>query len=75
VFRAGRKIDEEAVNARKEIFKSIVEQESDVYYTSSRILDDGVIDPRDSRNIVGLCLQIIHGGDVKGGNLYGVSRM
>ena len=73
--RQGRKIDEEKAAARKEMFRSVVEQESDVYYTSSRILDDGVIDPRDTRNIIGLCLSVIHGDKVEGGNIYGVSRM
>jgi hypothetical protein len=39
------------------------------------MLDDGVIDPRDTRNVVGFCLNVIHGREVKGGNLYGISRM
>lgn len=36
--RAGKQVDEQAMASRKEMFKSLVEQESDVYYTSSRIL-------------------------------------
>jgi acetyl-CoA carboxylase carboxyltransferase component len=60
---------------RKEMFRSLVEQESDVYYTSSRMLDDGIIDPRDTRLILAFCLTVIHGNEVRGGNLYGVSRM
>ena len=74
-YRSGRKIDEEAANARKEMFRSLVEQESDVYYTSSRMIDDGVIDPRDTRTILAICLSVIYGSQVAGGNLYGVSRM
>ena len=73
--RSGKKINEEMAAARKEMFKSVVEQESDVYYTSSRMLDDGVIDPRDTRHVVGLCLSVIYGNSVRGGNLYGISRM
>jgi hypothetical protein len=39
--RSGKKIDEEQAEARKTMFKSLVEEESDVYYTSSRMIDDG----------------------------------
>ncbi|KAI3660139.1 hypothetical protein MP638_002536 [Amoeboaphelidium occidentale] len=65
----------ELAESRKEVFRSLVEKESDVWYTTSRMLDDGVIDPRDTRNVVGFCLNVIHGREVKGGNLYGISRM
>ncbi|KAJ3300160.1 Acetyl-coenzyme A carboxylase carboxyl transferase subunit beta 2 [Borealophlyctis nickersoniae] len=73
--RAIRKIDEEALATRLEMFKSAVEAEQDVYFTSSRLLDDGVIDPRDTRSVLGICLSVIYGDEVKGGNLYGVARM
>lgn len=73
--RSGKKVDEEMANARKEMFRSLVEQESDVFYTSSRLLDDGVIDPRDTRFVIGICLSVIHSNEVQGGNTYGVSRM
>ncbi|CAG8611234.1 2589_t:CDS:10 [Paraglomus brasilianum] len=73
--RAKRAIDEEAAEARKNMIRAVVEEESDVYWTSSRVLDDGVIDPRMTRTIVGFCLSVIYNSDVKGGNLYGVSRM
>lgn len=73
--RSGREIDEEQATARKEMFRSVVEEESDVYWTSSRVLDDGIIDPRETRTIIGFCLSVIYNNEVKGGNLYGVSRM
>lgn len=57
------------------MFRSLVEQESDVYFTSSRMLDDGIIDPRDTRYVLGICLSVIYGNTVFGGNTYGVSRM
>ena len=73
--RLGKKIDEEAAQQRKDLFRSLVEQESDVYFTSSRALDDGIIDPRDTRSVLGFCLTAIHQNRVKGGNLNGISRM
>jgi acetyl-CoA carboxylase carboxyltransferase component len=71
----GVEIDEELANQRKAMFQMSVENESDVYYTSSRILDDGIIDPRDTRTVLGFCLATIYNTKVEGGNLYGVSRM
>ncbi|KAH8550086.1 ClpP/crotonase-like domain-containing protein [Umbelopsis sp. PMI_123] len=73
--RAGIEIDEEVAATRKEMFQSLVESESDVYYTSARMLDDGIIDPRDTRTVLGFCLSVVYNKEVKGGNLYGVSRM
>jgi acetyl-CoA carboxylase carboxyltransferase component len=75
MFRSGKKVDEEQAEARKAMFRSLVEEESNVYYTSSRMIDDGVIDPRDTRNVLGMCLSVVYGAAVSGGNLYGVSRM
>jgi acetyl-CoA carboxylase carboxyltransferase component len=49
---------------------------ADVYYTSSRCIDDGVIDPRDTRTILGVCLEVIYcNTEVKGDNLFGISRL
>jgi len=73
--RAKMPINEEMAAARKAMLHATVEQESDVYYTSSRLIDDGVIDPRDTRTILGLCLSAIYSNQVEGGNLCGVSRM
>ena len=42
--RRGIKIDEERQQALTEMFKMDVENQSDSYYTSSRLLDDGIID-------------------------------
>ena len=72
---AGIEIDEGIASSRKQMFQSLVESESDVYYTSARMLDDGIIDPRDTRTVLGFCLCVIYNEEVKGGNLYGVSRM
>ncbi|KAI8067806.1 ClpP/crotonase-like domain-containing protein [Gongronella butleri] len=73
--RAGKKIDEELLEQRKQMFQMSVEMESDVYYTSSRLLDDGIISPLDTRAVIGFCLAAIYNNRVEGGNLYGVSRM
>ncbi|KAI9592491.1 carboxyl transferase [Syncephalis fuscata] len=72
---AGRQINEEEQAARKALMHNVVEQEADVYYTSSRLLDDGIIDPRDTRTVLGISLSVIYGSQVKGGNLHGIARI
>jgi len=45
-------------------------------FLSGRIYDDGIIDPRDTRTVLGLCLSVIHGAPVHGTRTgYGVFRM
>jgi len=45
-------------------------------FLSGRIYDDGIIDPRDTRTVLGLCLSVIHGAAVQGTRTgYGVFRM
>lgn len=73
--KAGKTIDEQQATMRKEMFRQIVEDQSSAYYTSSRIIDDGIIDPRDTRNVLGLCLSVVYSGEVKGDNTCGVSRL
>ena len=54
-----------------------IEQQSAALAMSGRVYDDGVIDPRDTRTVLGLCLWIVSrtapadGGDSR----YGVFRM
>jgi acyl-CoA carboxylase subunit beta len=73
--RRGIELDEDIAAQRKHMFREQVEHSSDVFYTSSRCIDDGVIDPRDTRHVLSFCLSIVFSGHVQGGNLYGVSRM
>jgi len=75
--RAGQ-LDEKTkqmAEMKKEIMRQKIVEEGSSYYTTSRIIDDGLIDPRNTRNIVGFCLSIIYNNDIKGANLFGVSRL
>jgi len=73
--KTGRIINEEQAAMRNAMFQKLVEQQSDVYYTSGRVIDDGIIDPRDTRTVVGICVSIIYNSTIQGGNLFGISRM
>jgi acyl-CoA carboxylase subunit beta len=73
---AGRPFDEDADAAMKAAVESQIEAESLPMFLSGRIYDDGIIDPRDTRTVLGLCLSVIHGAPVHGTRTgYGVFRM
>ena len=73
---AGRPFDEDADAAMKTAVESQIEAESLPMFLSGRIYDDGIIDPRDTRTVLGLCLSVIHGAPVQGTRTgYGVFRM
>ncbi|HWG98427.1 MAG TPA: carboxyl transferase domain-containing protein [Pilimelia sp.] len=42
---------------------------------SGQLHDDGVIDPRDTRTVLGVCLSAVHSGPVSGAENFGVFRM
>ena len=42
---------------------------------SSRGYDDGIIDPRDTRTVLGMALSAVHNEEVKGAEGFGVFRM
>ena len=73
--RAGIEFDEEADAQRHMMIKMKIEQEEQASYVSGRVLDDGIIDPRDSRTVLGMALSAVHSGSVAGTDRFGVFRM
>eukprot|EP00854_Cymbomonas_tetramitiformis_P004711 gene4711-5764_t len=64
----GKKIDESVFEKSRAMLRAQVENEGNVYYTSSRLIDDGIIDPRDTRDVLAVCLSAIYSGEgVDGG--------
>lgn len=53
-----------------------IDAESTALYAAARIRDDGPIDPRDSRRVLGLCLAICREGGQRRlhPNSFGVAR-
>ena len=51
------------------------EKESLALYATGRVADDGIIDPRDTRTVLGITLSACHNAEVKGAEGYGVFRM
>jgi acetyl-CoA carboxylase carboxyltransferase component len=70
----GTPYDEDADATMRQAVESQIEAESLPMFLSGRLYDDGVIDPRDSRTVVGLCLSAIHSAPVHGTTAYGVFR-
>jgi len=72
---AGRPFDEEADRARAAAIESQIEAESHAFFVTARLYDDGIIDPRDTRTVLGLTLSAAHSAPVKGRRGFGVFRM
>ncbi|MEU8662189.1 acyl-CoA carboxylase subunit beta [Actinoplanes philippinensis] len=71
----GVPFDEQADAAMRALVEKQVEEQSLAYFTSGLGYDDGVIDPRDTRTILGICLSAIHSAPVTGARGYGVFRL
>jgi len=67
--------DEQADAAMREAVQAQIEREQTAWANSSRVYDDAVIDPRDTRTVLGLCLSVIHNAEIRGQRGYGVFRM
>jgi acetyl-CoA carboxylase carboxyltransferase component len=72
---AGREYDAEADERRRQQIEAQIERESDAFFVSARLYDDGVIDPRDTRSVLGIALSAAHSGPVEGRRGFGVFRM
>ena len=57
---AGKPWSGEDEEAFKQPIRDQYEQQGNPYYASARLWDDGVIDPADTRRILGLCLAAVH---------------
>ncbi len=44
-------------------------------FMSGQLYDDGIIDPRDTRTVLGISLSVCHNNEIRGTRGYGVFRM
>ena len=70
----GQPYDEEADAGMRAFVEQSVEEQSLPYVLSGMLYDDGVIDPRDTRTVLGICLSVIATREWRGGQGYGVFR-
>ncbi len=71
----GQPYDEDGDVQMRAFIEKQIEEQSLAYFTSGMLYDDGVIDPRDTRSILGICLSVIHNQSVEGAQGYGVFRL
>ncbi len=71
----GQTYSEEFDAAMRKAVEEQIERESLALANSGLLYDDGIIDPRDSRTVLGLALSCCHSGPVEGAEGYGVFRM
>ncbi len=71
----GVPFDEEADATMRQMVEAQIEAESLPLFLSGRLYDDGIIDPRDTRTVLGICLSVIDNQPIQGTRGYGVFRM
>jgi acetyl-CoA carboxylase carboxyltransferase component len=71
----GQEYDEGQDAAMRTMVEQQIESESLSFFLSGRLYDDGVIDPRDTRTVLGLALSAVHTAPVEGARGFGVFRM
>jgi geranyl-CoA carboxylase beta subunit len=75
--RDGREVDQKKLDGMKAMVTAKMGQESTALFATARLWDDGLIDPRDSRRVLALCLSICREAEVRQlkSNTFGVARM
>ncbi|MDH3518032.1 MAG: acyl-CoA carboxylase subunit beta, partial [Acidimicrobiia bacterium] len=71
----GIEFDEGADAKRRAEVEAQIEYEEQSYFSTSRVRDDGLIDPRQTRHVLGIALSAAHSAPVQGTSQFGVFRM
>jgi acetyl-CoA carboxylase carboxyltransferase component len=74
-LRDGKDFDEKADDELKKMVIGYLEKLSRGLVASSMVTDDGIIDPRDTRDVIGFCLSVIDNIPIEGAQEYGVFRL
>jgi len=77
IERSGMAANEEALKAMSDGLRQRLDKESSVLFGTARLWDDGIIDPRDTRRLLGLCLSLAAEAQARAlhPNTFGVARM
>ncbi len=73
--RAGVEFDEEEDAATVAAVEAMQEKSSLALRATSAVADDGILDPRDTRDTIGMCLSAVANGEIAGAEGYGVFRL
>jgi len=73
--RKGEPFDEEMDAQIVAAVEAIQEKNSLALEATGAISDDGIIDPRDTRTVLGICLSVVRNTPIEGAKGYGVFRL
>ena len=73
--RRGITFDEKVDAERAAVAEHWAEERSKGLYASSRVSDDGIIDPRDTRTVIAISLSAAYNNNVEGAREFGTWRM
>ncbi|KAL4916368.1 carboxyl transferase domain-containing protein [Aspergillus aurantiobrunneus] len=62
----GKVLEPERIKEQVATFRQGAARDSECYATSSMLIDDGIIDPRDTRDVLGMCLEVVNLNGVRG---------
>src|SRR5580693_4968442 len=75
--REGKPVDKARIEVMEKAIVTRMEGESTALYATARLWDDGLIDPRDTRKVLGFCLSICREAELRPlkRSTFGVARM
>lgn len=71
----GQDVDEQKLQMMKMMLVKEMEEKSTAWHATSEIWDDGIIDPRQTRNYLGFALAVLYNQPIEGSEGFGVFRM
>ena len=72
--KRGETVDEQKLNVMKAMTETMIDKESDPYFATARLWDDGIIDPRDTRTVIAISLSAAYSKPFEGTTSWGVFR-
>ncbi|HKF22557.1 MAG TPA: carboxyl transferase domain-containing protein [Candidatus Angelobacter sp.] len=72
--KAGQAVDENKLEMARKMLEDQISRESDCYFATARLWDDGIIDPRDTRTVIAIALSAAYNAPVEGSMEWGVFR-
>ncbi|MFN0252010.1 MAG: acyl-CoA carboxylase subunit beta [Kofleriaceae bacterium] len=72
--KRGEAVDEQKLGMMKAMTEGMIDKESDPYFATARLWDDGIIDPRDTRTVIAISLSAAYSKPFTGTTSWGVFR-
>jgi acetyl-CoA carboxylase carboxyltransferase component len=72
--KKGVEVDEQRIAVGKAMVEAQIEKESEPFFATARVWDDGIIDPRHTRDVLAISLSSAYTARVEGSTSWGVFR-